>query len=100
MKKYLIYCTTWSEGEVVVREDDLLFPIGYDIQTGVTYAETLEELKKVHSFSLIETTEDIEYAASKDTALYDRHGSDSTELENYERILKNIQDRKNDSRIF
>lgn len=84
MKKYIAYTTLWSEGVVVVRENDRRFPIGTDQILGhIVYSEHFPE-----DAQIITTTFSIEEAAKLDTALYPRKGKERIEVEEYKTLLE------------
>ena len=84
MKNYIAYTTLWSEGVVVVREDDRRFPIGTDQILGHTlYSEHFPE-----DAQIITTTSSIEEAAKLDTAFYHRKGKERVEVEEYKTLLE------------
>lgn len=84
MKKYIAYTTLWSEGVVVVREDDRRFPIGTDQISGhIVYSEHFPD-----DAQIVETTFSMEEAVKLDTALYPRKGKERLETEEYNTLLK------------
>jgi hypothetical protein len=81
--KYIAYVTPWSEGVVVVREDDYKFPMGYEPTTGgVIYTEDFDFQKEI-----IEETKSLLRAVELDSALYRRCGRHQKELDKYNKIL-------------
>ena len=84
MKKYIAYTTQWSEGVVVVREDDRRFPIGTDQISGhIVYCEHFPD-----DAQIVETTSLMEEAVKLDTALYPRKGKERIEMEEYKTLLE------------
>jgi phosphate starvation-inducible protein PhoH len=82
--KYIAYVTPWSEGVVVVREDDLKFAMGYEPTTGSTvYSENFDFEKEI-----VEETESILRAVELDSALYTRYGRDNDEVDKYNSNLE------------
>lgn len=84
MKKYIAYTTLWSEGVVVVREDDRRFPIGTDQISGNTvYSEHFPEDAQIIAIEV-----SIEEAVKLDTAFYHRKGKERIEMEEYKTLLE------------
>ena len=86
-KKYIAYTNIWSEGTIVVREDDLKFPVGYDAMTGnIMYKDSLEEF--LESSSIVAEGTDIVEMVEHDTAGYERFGANMKELKKYNALRR------------